>query len=171
MALSISPEMKAITDTFGTVEAAVMTIQTGADLVIISHNEELQEQAFHALVAAVKSGTISEGRIDESLARVIKAKERFNLMGDLSSYERERSWRARPFEPVDLKVVGSAEHVRVMREAIRKSIIVVQDDPLERNLPLGTERILVIEFQTDAYNKAEDVLLNMGTLANALRAN
>ena len=163
MALSISPEMKAITDTFGTVEAAVMTIQTGADLVIISHN--------HALVAAVKSGTISEGRIDESLARVIKAKERFNLMGDLSSYERERSWRARPFEPVDLKVVGSAEHVRVMREAIRKSIIVVQDDPLERNLPLGTERILVIEFQTDAYNKAEDVLLNMGTLANALRAN
>jgi beta-N-acetylhexosaminidase len=151
-------EMRAITDTFGTVDAAVMTILAGADIVIISHTEKLQKQAFDALVAAVKSGRISEDRIDESVARVIKAKERCHLMS------------ASP-EPPALSVVGSKEHVEVMREAIRRSITVVKDRPAESNLPLGNERVLVIEFQTSASNRAEDVLLGMETLANALRRN
>ena len=102
---------------------------------------------------------------------MIKAKERLNLVCDLASYEHKRSQLPKPLEPVDLTVVGSAKHVRIMREATRRSITIVQDDPFGGNLPLGNERVLVIELQTDAYNRAEDVLLDMGTLANALRTN
>lgn len=147
-------EMKAIQNTFGTVEAAVMTMEAGADLVLVSQTEELQQKAFDALVAAVKSGRISEDRINESLARVTKAKERLNLLGKDSS--------------LDLQLIGSPRHVDVMRHAIRRSLTVVQD---QGNLPLGDERVLVIEFEASAATSAEDVLMNMGTLAQALKAN
>ncbi|NMB02841.1 MAG: beta-N-acetylhexosaminidase [Firmicutes bacterium] len=149
-------EMMAIKGTFGTVEAAVMTIEAGADLVLISHTEELQQQAFDALVAAVKSGRISEQRIDESVERVMKAKERFRLL-DSSP------------EEVDLGVVGSSEHMQVMRDAIRNSITLVKDVPF--SLPLGNERVLVVEFNASAATLAEDVLVDMGNLAKALTNN
>ena len=148
-------EMKAIQNTFGTVEAAVLTIEAGADLVLISQTEELQQKAFEALVAAVRSGRISEERIDQSLARVIKAKEWLNSLGEGPS-------------SLDPGRIGSPGHVDVMRNAIRHSLTVVQDGGC---LPLGNERVLVIEFEGSATTIAEDVLVNMGTLAQALRAN
>ena len=39
-------EMAAITDTYGTVEAAVMALEAGADLVLISHTEAKQRGGF-----------------------------------------------------------------------------------------------------------------------------
>ena len=142
-------EMAAIKETYGTVEAAVMAIEAGADMVLISQTEELQTQAFEALVSAVKTGRISEERIDQSLERVLKAKERLK------------------WEQPSLNIVGSPEHIEVVRGAIQKSITVVRD---EDNLPLGNERVLVIEPAKKAANIAEDVLMNMGTLSLALRA-
>ena len=148
-------EMKAITESYGTVEAAVMTIEAGADMVVISHSEDLQQEAYNALIAAVKSGRISEERIDASVARVMKIKKRFNLVG---------RWPA----DFDASILGTAEHVQVMREAIRSSITLVKD-PVESNLPLGHERVLVIEFQENATTGAEDILVDMGSLGRALK--
>jgi len=145
-------EMKAIQDTFGTVKAAVLTIEAGADLVLISQTQELQRQAYDALVAAVKAGRISEERIDESYARVIRAKERLDL------------WGRKP--GAHHHVIGSSEHVDVMRQAIRQSLTLVQD---QNNLPLGDERILLLDFQGSAATVAEDVLGNTGSLGQALR--
>lgn len=70
-------------------------------------------------------------------------------------------------EQPSLNIVGSPEHIEVVRGAIQKSITVVRD---EDNLPLGNERVLVIEPAKKAANIAEDVLMNMGTLSLALRA-
>ena len=142
-------EMAAITDTYGTVEAAVMALEAGADLVLISHTEAKQRGAFEAIVAAVRSGRLPEQRIDESLARVVKAKELLLA-------------KAQP----DLGVIGSAEHLEVMRSGIRRSITVVQD---QGHLPLGRKSLLVVEPSKSAANIAEDTLVNMGTLAAALQ--
>ncbi len=147
-------EMLAIQNTFGTVEAAVMTIEAGADLVIISHREELQRQAFDALLGAVRSGRISEERIDESFQRIMKAKARFNLLQKTKA-------------TFDLSSLGAVEHVEVMQEAIQSSLTLVQDH--KENLPLGNEKVFVVEFQGSAATQAEDVLLDLGTLAGALK--
>ncbi len=149
-------EMLAIKNTFGTVEAAVMTIEAGADLVILSHSEDLQRQAFDALVRAVRTGRISEERIDQSLARVREAKARFNILQNVPT-------------ALDLSSIGSSNHVQVMREAIRHSITIVQDH--QGNLPLGDERVLVVEIAGSANTQAEDVLVDLGTLAAALKHN
>lgn len=55
----------------GTVpEAAVMAIEAGCDIVLISHTQELQEAAFEAVRDAVMSGRISLERVERSVARI-----------------------------------------------------------------------------------------------------
>lgn len=142
-------EMAAIQETYGTIDAAVMAIEAGADLILICHTEELQRGAFEAIIAAVKSGRISEERIDQSLARILKAKKLLLAQN----------------QP-ELSTVGSPGHVEVIREAIRRSITIVSD---QGQLPLANGRLLVVEPQKKASNIAEDRLINMGTLATALR--
>ena len=143
-------EMAAVKDTYGIVEASIMAIEAGADIVLVSHTEKLQNDAFEALVAAVRSGRITEERIDESLARIQKAKEALNQ------------------EQPELAVVGSLGHIEVIRDAIRQSLTLVRS---KDNLPLQGERVLVVEPLRQATNIAEDVLMDMGTLTLSLRAN
>ncbi len=74
-------EMKAIADTVGTPQGAVMAIKAGADLVCVSHTLKTQREAYEAVLAAVKSGEISEERIDESIKRINEAKREFIVKG------------------------------------------------------------------------------------------
>lgn len=73
-------EMDAIAVNYGTVDAAVMAVEAGADLVLISHTSKLQAEAFEALLAAVESGRISESRIDESVTRLLMYKVKHGLL-------------------------------------------------------------------------------------------
>lgn len=64
--------MKAITDHFGPIEAAVRAIEAGVDIVLMPDNLEL---VYHGIIEAVESGGLSEERIDQSVARVLLFKE------------------------------------------------------------------------------------------------
>lgn len=64
-------DMSAITEYYTTEEAAVMAIQGGADMLLMPEDFE---KAYEAVLAAVKDGTISEERIDESLKRIYRVK-------------------------------------------------------------------------------------------------
>ncbi len=55
-------------------ERAVRAIEAGVDLVMIAWNKKLQSKAVAAVEAAVRSGRISETRLNESLRRIIRAK-------------------------------------------------------------------------------------------------
>lgn len=59
-------------------ERAVRAIEAGVDLVMIAWNRRLQAKAVDAVFRAVKTGRISEARIDESLKRILRAKRRVN---------------------------------------------------------------------------------------------
>jgi beta-glucosidase-like glycosyl hydrolase len=73
-------EMNAIVNTFGTVEGAVRTIEAGSDTVLVSHSYQRQKKAIEAVIEAVKSGRISEKRIDQSVKRILTLKaKRINL--------------------------------------------------------------------------------------------
>lgn len=66
-----SLKMKAISDMYSPEEAAILTVEAGADIVL---RPIAFWPAYNGLVDAVKSGRIKEKRIDESLKRILKVK-------------------------------------------------------------------------------------------------
>jgi beta-N-acetylhexosaminidase len=52
------------------------------DLLIISGPPEEQAAAYDAIVAAVNSGEISRERIDASVERIERVKDRYQLLGE-----------------------------------------------------------------------------------------
>ena len=74
-----SMEMGAIYDNFTSEEATIMTIEAGADIVLMPTD---YISAYNELIAAVKSGRITEARIDESVLRILELKDKYGLLGD-----------------------------------------------------------------------------------------
>lgn len=66
-------EMGAITQQYTSAEAAVGSIQAGVDIVL---GPRYFTEAFDAVIAAVKNGTISEDRINQSVRRILKLKKK-----------------------------------------------------------------------------------------------
>ena len=67
-------EMKAIDDRYRSGEAAVMAVEAGADIVMVLWTPAKQLEVFNALLSAVKSGRISQVRLDQSVERILKSK-------------------------------------------------------------------------------------------------
>ena len=67
-------EMKAIDDRYRSGEAAVMAVEAGADIVMVLWSPTKQLEVFDALLSAVKSGRISQARLDQSVERILKSK-------------------------------------------------------------------------------------------------
>lgn len=63
--------MAAITEYYGADEAAIRAFRAGADMVLMPENFET---AYNGVIEAVKEGTISEERINNSLKRVFRIK-------------------------------------------------------------------------------------------------
>jgi len=80
-------EMKAIQDHYGTVEASLMAIQAGANLVCICHSEPLQKEAVGRIKQALRQGELTEDTLNERVSRVLKYKERLKKIDLNSPYE------------------------------------------------------------------------------------
>jgi len=97
------------------------SIDAGIDMVMVpQHYQTFVE----TLTAQVEAGKIAEARIDEAVRRILEAKLRLGLF--------EHPFADRTL----LAAVGSAEHRAVARQAVRESLVVLQNDggvlPLER---------------------------------------
>lgn len=75
--LTDAMDMKAITETYTSQEAAIGAIEAGADIVVIPDNFE---EAYHAVLSAVEEGTLEEERIDESVERILETKIKRGLI-------------------------------------------------------------------------------------------
>ena len=75
--LTDSMDMGAITEAYTPGEAAVQCILAGCDMVLGPEN--LQE-AYDALLSAVKNGDIPEERIDESVMRILTLKSAYGML-------------------------------------------------------------------------------------------
>lgn len=64
--------MGAIVDSYGSADAAVMAVEAGADLILMPAD---MQAAYDGVLTAVKSGRITEERIDESVSRIIELKK------------------------------------------------------------------------------------------------
>ena len=63
--------MKAITESYSSEEAAVLAVRAGADVILMPEDFE---EAYEGILNAVNSGDISEKRINESVERILEVK-------------------------------------------------------------------------------------------------
>ena len=64
-------DMNAVTDEYTSGEAAVRSILAGADIILMPYD---YREAFDAVLDAVRSGVISEDRLNESVLRILEVK-------------------------------------------------------------------------------------------------
>lgn len=99
-------EMKGYTGKDTSIEEAVLqSFGAGIDLFVICHTEELQTRVYNILKEKAADGTISEERLNASVLRIIRLKQKY----DLSHYMYEN--------PEALKAkVGTEAHKKVLQE-------------------------------------------------------
>ena len=107
-------DMQGVREMFGDDRVPVEAIKAGADLMLMPPEFDL---AYRSLLAAVRSGEISESRIDQSVYRILRLKERLGLF-------------KRPFvkeEKVD-RVVGNRNHLETAEEVTERTVTLVEND-------------------------------------------
>ncbi|MBM3464949.1 MAG: beta-N-acetylhexosaminidase, partial [Armatimonadetes bacterium] len=103
-----SMSMLAIARNFGVAQAAVMSVQAGADIVLACGTREAQLETLEALLNAVRDGKISEAQVDASVERILSLKEKF---------------LRRPVPPTP-----DREALDFMKHVARAAITLVKDD-------------------------------------------
>jgi beta-N-acetylhexosaminidase len=130
-------DMSAIARQHSAGEAAVRAIEAGADVILMPPDVA---GAVEGIVDAVRSGRLSEERIDASVLRILETKETLGL-------------HAERFVPLDRvgSLVGIPEHTAVADQIAEQSITLLQN----RNdlLPLRgtpTASVLSVSFRRDS---------------------
>jgi beta-N-acetylhexosaminidase len=129
-------EMKAITDKYGASESAILSVLAGVDIVLFSHTKEYQEQAYQAVLNAVKSGRITEGHINKSVARIQAIKKQYEYRN-----------------PPPLNIIQSKPHQKLAQQAANAGTVLVKSGesfPLMRD----AKNVVCIEFATQIVSDA-----------------
>ncbi|MEC1785562.1 beta-N-acetylhexosaminidase [Schinkia azotoformans] len=71
--------MRAITDHFDIGRAAVESVKSGSDIILVGHHYKNVVETISSLKSAVQKGEISEQRINESVARIIALKRKYGI--------------------------------------------------------------------------------------------
>ena len=101
-------EMHAIVDHYGPGEAAVRAFLAGCDMLLICKERDREIAAFEAMEKAVASGTIDTSRLDQSVARIQRIKQRYLL----------------PYRPVvisDAKLIAGCRTHQALLQSIRQA--------------------------------------------------
>ena len=122
--------MGAIRQGWGAGEAALLAVEAGADVLLYGADSgsgmSVFDEVFRTLVGAVRSGRITEKRIDESVLRILTTKAQIRILDD-------------PFPRFDWReILEREEHIRISREIAEKSVTLVRNEgkllPLSENV-------------------------------------
>ena len=98
-------EMSAVSAYYDDDEAAVMAVLAGVDMILMPQSIE---KAYNAILSAVKEGLIPEERINESVYRILRLKEKYGILEN------------RIVRPDPEQTLGCAEH-QALADAIREA--------------------------------------------------
>jgi beta-N-acetylhexosaminidase len=125
--------MGGVAKRYGATEPLIMALEAGADVLLMPKSVP---DGIETIVSAVKSGRLTEARIDASVRRILTAKARAGL----------RQGRLVDLNAVD-RIVTIPEHTKIAEDVAARSITLAQDRmnlvPLVRD---STKRILAITY-------------------------
>lgn len=102
------------------------------------------KELYHNTVAQVKSGEISQARLDDAVSRILRVKLRAGLFEKGAPSTRELAGKR--------EVIGSAEHRAVARQAVRESVVLLKNN--QQTLPVNAKsKILVAGDGADNIGK------------------
>jgi beta-N-acetylhexosaminidase len=129
-------EMGGITNSYWCGLAAVRAVQAGADVLLLPTNTTV---AINEVERAVKRGAISESRIDQSVRKILGAKNRLGLPRT----------RTVPISRIG-DIIASPRSAQLAQDIADHSIVVVKDDPrlLPIN-PLNDTRVFSLVLASD----------------------
>ncbi len=156
--LSDCMEMEAISDTFGTERAAVMALQAGVDLVLVSHEFKRQRASIEAIQAAAESDEYITQSVQQAAERVLWLKAHY------------LSWNDVPTTTTIPAIVGCEKHVQLQNLAYELSTTLVRNDDALLPLKLNSdERIVVLSPQRNTMTMVEDRYYSDDLLADILQ--
>jgi CubicO group peptidase (beta-lactamase class C family) len=138
-------DMGAVVNKYGSDSSAVRALQAGADVIIILPDEDA---AVPALVNAVKTGRITEERINYSVRKILGIKYDAGLAAE----------RAVDINNI-ANVIATPGHLQLAKRVAREAVTLVKNDgvlPLER---FGSKRIVNLII-TDADNYRTEINRN-----------
>ncbi|MFK7695954.1 beta-N-acetylhexosaminidase [Paenibacillus sp. HJGM_3] len=157
-------EMNAIAVHYGTVQAAVMAIEAGADMVLLSHRHDLQYAVIEAVAEAVASGRLTEARLDASVRRLLALKRRRGVTAEAVAAQ-----AAAPTAGDAFARVGGREHAEAARALSEASVTRVRAEG--GVLPLAADRpTLALGVTPAAVSQVDEAYAAPTTLGRALRA-
>ena len=134
--------MSAIQDRYGTAQASVEAVQAGCDLVLLRGNREHFDEGYNAILGAVKNGSISEERLNESVRRILREKQSAGILDNPYADPEEAE-----------RIVGCEEHRELLRQFSERSITILKG----KELPLKrAERIFTVCAEPQKIRAAED---------------
>lgn len=87
MVVSDCMEMNAIKTYYGSVQGVQGALGAGVDLVCISHSAEVVEQSVQAVYQALEDGTLSIEEMEQSTAKILAYKEKYEIGGGCQLYD------------------------------------------------------------------------------------
>ncbi|MCX8131891.1 MAG: glycoside hydrolase family 3 protein [Clostridia bacterium] len=98
-------EMGAISERWGPAEASILAFEAGTDILLMPLSIE---EAYKGMLSAVKNGRITEERLNESVKRILKIKQKWGILDNIES----------GLDPE--QVLGCEEHLKISREILEK---------------------------------------------------
>jgi beta-N-acetylhexosaminidase len=137
-------EMDAITNTVGAARGAVLALQAGTDIVLVSHRYDRQRASIEAALAAARSGELAPETIRRAVERVSRLKQHLLSWDD--------ALPAAPFA-----WAGSPAHQQLAQRAYEQSTTLVRN--ADALLPLRLEpedSLLLLVPQPNTFSQASD---------------
>ena len=71
--------MGAITNNYNIRDAAIKSVNAGIDIILVCHGYDNERAVIDALMQAVQRGQITEDRVNQSVYRILKLKQKYNI--------------------------------------------------------------------------------------------
>ncbi|WP_413306900.1 glycoside hydrolase family 3 N-terminal domain-containing protein [Bacillus sp. 1P10SD] len=139
--------MGAISTHFGPVDAAIRAVQAGTDILLMPVGVA---EVANGIYKAVNAGDISTDRLDQSVERILTLK----LNRGIVKAEEEKSLDEKVANA--MKIVGSAEHKAIEKEAAAQSITLVKNDSVLPLNPASGDKIAVVGGSNFSMNLLAD---------------
>ncbi|WP_353952383.1 glycoside hydrolase family 3 protein [Knoellia sp. S7-12] len=127
-----SLEMQGVRDRYGDAEVAVRALEAGADQLLMT---PVMTKAFPAVVAAVKSGRISQTDLDAKVRRVLEQKVRRGIVND----------HMVDAAAID-SVVGTPEHLAAADAVTNRTGTLVRNDDAVLPIAAADKKVLVTGY-------------------------